>query len=357
MSVYRQRDSFMSEWRDEFGVQHRKSFMTLPEAAAYEKQVRRQVAARRVELRRDPLAAVPAVGILCDRWITGRKYWYDRAVAREVKLHFANLRLHQLTVFMADGLLAEWRERILLPKGSKGHLAGNTVGTWRKAFKRLLRYFETFPGAARGLSDIRRGPSYEQRSVTLSVEEERKMLELSQAKPWLHCWLSIFLLTGFRMSEVCRLAPMHYNRASGMLENVLAKGGVHRSLPVHPDLAKILDPLMQRGANPETPFIEIAKGAPLTRWIVCWHFRELKKKAGITRDVRPHDLRRTAISTFHFNQPKPDLVMTQRFSGHKYLSGLQVYLAPFDQGLLLPAMEEARILRFKNPKQRKVVNE
>jgi integrase len=345
MSVRFHHKGFLARWRDEYGKQQYQSFLIEPDAKRFEEKMRREVKQKKRALKADPAAAVGKVGDLCDVWAEGKKYWYDKRVAQDLKVKAGALRLHELTPFLVNGLLDHW-------KGLG--LARNTIGNFGHVLKRMLKWFETLPGCPRDLSgQMRRIPSYEPRAEMLTVEEERKLLDLSVKKPWLHLWLRIFLNTGFRMSEVCSLAPVHYNRAEKMLSNVRTKGDIKRLLPVNSELAEMLDPLMKDPAS-LTPFIDLAKGAPLTFANIRWHFNDLKKKAGVPRTKRPHDLRATAITTFHMNQvddegrPMRDLIATQRFAGHKYIGSTQLYVRHLDDRALAPMMEKGRVLRFKS---------
>jgi integrase len=347
MSVYFWHGSFIAEWRNEHGEKERKAFPIEPDAVQFEKKMRREVKQKRRALKLDPAGKVGKVGDLCDVWAEGKKYWYDKRVAGDLKVKAGHLRLHEMNMFVANGLLDFWKGQ---------GLARNTIGNFGHVLKRMLKWFEPLPGCPRDLAgQLRRIPSYQPRQEWFTVEEERKLLDLSKKKPWLHCWLSIFLNTGFRMDEVCSLAPRHYDRAAKMLTNVRVKGDIKRMLPVNPELREIFDPLMGDPQR-ETPFIEILKGAPLTFRNILWHFNDLKKKAGVPRNKRPHDLRATAITTFHMNQvdeegrPTRDIIATQRFAGHKFIGSTQLYLRAIDDQALAPLMEKGRVLRFNSPR-------
>jgi integrase len=347
MSVYQHHGSFFARWFDEHGEEHRRAFVIQPDAVQFEKKMRREVKAKRRALKADPTLRVGKVGDLCDMWSEGKKYWYDKEVAKDLKLYAGELRLNELNMFACNQLLDRWHQ--------KG-LARNTQANFGHVLKRILKWFETLPGCPRDLSkQLRRVKSYQPRQEMLTVEEERKLLELSKEKPWLHCWLLIFLNTGFRMSEVCSLSPRHYNRETRMLENVRTKGDIRRFLPVNSELRAILDPLMMKDPGSATPFIWLIKGGALTFQGIRWNYNQLKKKAGVPRNKRPHDLRATAITSFHMNQvdeqgrPVRDIIATQRFAGHKYIGSTQLYLRAIDDQALAPLMEKGRILRFKSP--------
>jgi len=343
MSVRFWHGSYLVEWRDEFGKKKYESFPIEPDAKRFEQKMRREVKQKKNAMKRDPASAVGKVGDLCDAWAEGTKYWYNKRVASDFKLKAGALRLHELNPFVVNGMLHFWKEQ---------GLARNTRGNFGHVLKRMLKWFETLPGCPRDISKLMsRIPSYEPRQETLTVEEERKLFELSERKPWLHLWLSIFLNTGFRMSEVRSLSPRHYNVAENMLENVRAKGDIRRGMPVNPELRKLLLPLM-KDPQSTTPFIDLAKGGPVTFAMIRWSFNDLKKKAGVPRHKRPHDLRATAITTFHMNQvdeegrPTRDIIATQRFAGHKYIGSTQPYIRGIDDRALAPLMEKGRILRM-----------
>ncbi len=341
MSVYRWHGIYLAEWRDEYGGKKRKGFPVETEARRFEQKMRREVALRRREIERDPAAAVGKVGDLCDLWAEPQKYWYPKRVASDFKMKCGSLRLHELTPMSVKLVLNYW-EGI--------GLADNTRSNFAHTLKRLLKYFETLPGAPRNLSSyVGRIKPYKPRKEMLTVEEERKLLEIADAsKPaWVQCYLRIFLCLGLRQSEVLSLAPLHYDPESKMVRNLRTKGDIQRDIGVPTELQRFFEPLVRKYGRTETPFITLLKGAPVNFRAALWHWNDLKKKAGIPRGKRPHDLRATAITTFHVNNGN-DLIATQRFAGHKYPGSTQPYLRHLDDQAIAPMIEKARVLRFRS---------
>jgi integrase len=344
MSVRFHHSSFLAEWYDEHGDHKAKAFVIEPDAIQFEKKMRRDVHAKRRAMKADPASAVGKVGDLCDVWAEGQKYWYAKRVARDVKVKLGSLRIFELTPPAVNSMLDHWQEAGLAP---------NTRTNFGHTWKRLLRWFESLPGAPHDLSKfVRRIKPYQPRQEMLTVREEDALLRLSAGKPWLNCWLRIFLCLGLRMSEVCSLSPYHYDRETKMVTNVRAKGDILRMIAVPPELQEIFEPLM---TDPESrvPFIDALKGIPLTFANIRWHFNDLKKKAGVPRQKRPHDMRATAITTFFVTNGN-DLIATQRFAGHKYAGSTQPYIRHLNDAALAPMIERARIIRFKDLRTAKI---
>ncbi|HLZ12561.1 MAG TPA: tyrosine-type recombinase/integrase [Candidatus Acidoferrum sp.] len=339
MSVYRHHGSFMARWDDEYGEEHRLAFPVETDAIQFEKKVRREVKIKKNAMKRDPASAIGKVGDLCDVWAEGQKYWYNLRVARDVKVKLGHLRLHELQPFHVKLMLNFWDE---------WGLADNTRTNFGHTLKRLLRYFEGLPGGPRGLDKFRVKP-YQARDEMLNEAEEKKILESAkEKKPWLECWLRIFLSIGLRMTEVLNLAPCHYDLSTKSVRNLRTKGDIKRNIAVPTELQDFFDPVARKDPQSVVPFVEQIKGSPTNFRAVLWHWNDLKKKCGIPRQKRPHDLRATSISNF-YDKNENNIVATQKFAGHKYMGSTNLYIRHIDDLALAPMIEKARRLRFKSP--------
>ncbi|MGH9677063.1 MAG: tyrosine-type recombinase/integrase, partial [Candidatus Acidiferrum sp.] len=89
------------------------------------------------------------------------------------------------------------------------------------------------------------------------------------------------------------------------------------------------------------PCINILHGKPIQRAGMQHAFRKHADRCGVSHNVTPHDLRRTAATILY--AATKDLRVPQQLLGHKDLSSTLSYLAP-----LAPdeARRYAQLLRF-----------
>lgn len=95
------------------------------------------------------------------------------------------------------------------------------------------------------------------------------------------------------------------------------------TLPVTAALAELLDPYAD--ADPDTPFVCLMHPwATIQDRNLRQSFNRVRRKLGITRNLRPHDLRRTtAVNVLNITK---DLRIVQAVLGHKDLQSTLHYL-------------------------------
>ncbi len=99
---------------------------------------------------------------------------------------------------------------------------------------------------------------------------------------------------GFR--ELFSLRYQDVNRERGTITIRSArKGGIEvRRIPLHPDLAVLLERWYEADGKDPDRYIIRYNGQPIKSYKTAW--KQAKKAAGITRRIRPYDLRHAAIS-------------------------------------------------------------
>ena len=195
--------------------------------------------------------------------------------------------------------------------------------------RRLLRHLETFgaPRLDKLITTRRPGP----RTQTLTSAESTALL----AKAPIHMRLFVLLCShlALRFSEAYELTPGDHDPERHTIR-VRVKGGKTRTLPVDAATEKLID--AARDTNPTARCIETLAGHSMCKEAVRATFRRTLKKAAITRDLRPHDLRRTT-ATLLYGLSK-DLRAVQQVLGHDQLTSTLHYIAPLATENLTPLL-------------------
>ncbi len=353
MSVYFRHGSFLARWWDEFGNEHRKAFITEPEALEFERRARKEVARKRKEMRLRGEIQIRKVRDLTSLWLETKHPArnYQHTVAVEFSAYYGDLRVNQLNEIMVTACLDRWKE--------KG-LAHNTIVLKYHTLLNLVRYFGKH-GGPRDL-ELRKIHSYEPCTRNASVEEENRLYAASEKKPWLRLALGIFFNTGLRLASALSFAPCHYDRTradaekgiTGMIR-MRVKGGFLHTLPVVDDpvwhLPALLDAVHVSPGEEKTPYLELAKQTPIgTRRNFYAAFAVLKRRAHVAADLSPHALRRTFALTIY--ESSNDIRAVQKALGHKHLASTAGYLQSFDQETLAPIVAKARIIRITRERSR-----
>jgi len=191
---------------------------------------------------------------------------------------------------------------------------------WVKKQRKYIPY--SFINPARDIERMKEGAG---RRLYLSLDEQKALMDASKLSTWpgLSLLLHLYLVTGCRRSEASTLRWDNVNLKTGVVTFLNTKNGKDHSMKL-PD-----------------PTITILKrwklSLPATNWVFpmpsnprvpCRNFDkywyQARKDAGISHEVRIHDLRHTAASTmlkegFSLEQIKKTLnhssiTMTQRYA-------------------------------------------
>ena len=144
---------------------------------------------------------------------------------------------------------------------------------------------------------------------------------------------AICLFCGCRISEALSIRSGDIGNGMITLRKANTKGKKgSRSLPISPNLEKILNDYIDSIASPgEYLFPGRFKTKPLTTAYADLVLREACQKLGL-KGISTHSFRRTALTRMH-SQGVP-LRTIQRISGHSSLAALSVYLEVSDQNLI-----------------------
>ncbi len=126
------------------------------------------------------------------------------------------------------------------------------------------------------------------------------------------------LYSGMRRGEILRLRFADIDRTSQTIYIPLTKTGEPRTIPLHPVLAEIID---RQPKFDGCDFVFSWKGRPVKECRTA--FGLLKKRLGITRRLRLHDLRHTFGSYLAMNGVDVDQRMA--LMGHKSYEAARIY--------------------------------
>jgi integrase len=150
--------------------------------------------------------------------------------------------------------------------------------------------------------------------------------------------LALLLYTAQRRSDVVQLGRQHVR--DGMLHLRQQKTGVTLTIPVHPDLATVL----QATPHDNLTFLTTAKGKPFSAAGFTNWFREVCNEAGLTRGTSAHGLRKAACRRLAEAGCSANVVAA--ISGHASLREVQRYTAAADQARMARSAIETVVAAF-----------
>jgi integrase len=141
--------------------------------------------------------------------------------------------------------------------------------------------------------------------------------------------LALLLYTAQRRSDVVRLGRQHLR--DGVLQVRQQKTGIPLTIPVHPDLAAVLE------ATPSDhlTFLTTRDGKPFTAAGFTNWFRDMCNEAGLPRGLSAHGLRKAACRRLAEAGCSANVIAA--ISGHASLREVQRYTAAADQARMARA--------------------
>jgi len=131
--------------------------------------------------------------------------------------------------------------------------------------------------------------------------------------------------TGIRATECASLKDADVD-LEGQTIRVVGKGGHERVVPLHPEVAQVLQ--RYRGVRGRvlstTAFFKSRRGGALSRYAIYERIRTHAQHARIGRRVSPHRLRHTFAT--HLVKKGAQLVAIRDLLGHRSISSTQIYL-------------------------------
>jgi integrase len=230
---------------------------------------------------------------------------------------------HELTPLHFESIVARWKQRL---KASTTH-----------CYVQCLRHLVAHIGAISGRPDLAgQVPRVRQGAPRTTITDPPELDQiLAHAPRWLQTIILLAAHAGFRRSDCMRIAPIHYNAERRVITIDQQKTGLQVSVPVSDKLAQLLETAPSH--SPATPFYALWKGDAITAHGVTSAWCTLKKKAGVTRGLWLHDLRRTlAVSLYEVSK---DLRVVEQMLGHNSLGSTVRYLEHKDPQKLRPYLD------------------
>ena len=272
------------------------------------------------------------IGEFAQAWTSGRPVGdRNHSVANEIGVRWKNIPPERLMPGQISELIQHWKDQ--------GYARG-TIASRRDTLKRLLHFLDRTHHTYLAES-VPKVPPGELRHRTATQEEVSKLLEV--APTWMRCLIYFARILGMRRGEILDLTPAEFDKQSHGL-NFPRKMGGTSGLPVPPHLEKLItfageqDPhqrvlvtlgLPIPGIRPHMHRCQVSPQLRERRAMystISYEWIKLRKKAGVSSDLRIHDLRHTA-ATEAFTETG-DLRTAQQLLGHRSLSSTIRYLAP-----------------------------
>jgi len=198
----------------------------------------------------------------------------------------------------------------------------------------VLRYLHENHNAPRLAAKTPKVATPAPRNVTATAEE--RALVLNAAPRHMRVWLLLCSDLALRSGTAARIAPENYNPETREL-SFRTKFSEAQTLPVTEELAELFAEHKEPTAVPYVVGLHTGragyKGSANGLRVA---FAQLRRKLGITRQLTPHDFRRTT-AVLAYNLSK-DLRVVQAVLGHKHLQTTLHYLdhrmTPVDRGVL-----------------------
>jgi integrase/recombinase XerD len=240
-----------------------------------------------------------------------------------VKAVAGALTPHQLTPLHWQGIANTWKQT----------LSTSTVHTYTVYLKQLARAIGSIAGLPNLHREVPRAKQPQPRTTILTTAEISALM--ANAPPWFRVFLTIATALGLRHSEILDLKPEGWSREQHTI-TFTAKGGERESMPTTEEIDAIFANA-PAGAQ-LTPLLELYKGSPVNRNSTWWEWRKSKRKAGIARDITPHDLRRTlAVTGYELTK---DLRFVWQVLRHKSLGTTARYLEHVDRNAIRPILQD-----------------
>jgi len=268
------------------------------------------------------------VATLAQAWAAAQSdsQHHARLAARALAREAGSLRVNQLDSNVPNRVVADWRK----------HLGPRTLAIKARELRRLLAYL-IHCGAPFHLMDTVTRPKYPGPRTVIATQEELAKL-LAYAPPWQRCWLELTAVLGMRFAEARRLCRAHFNPAQKTI-TFPTKGNRTNTLPATDELQTFFR-VAPRTDDPNTPLIDALAGREMTNEFLYKRWYELKAKAGVNPQLRPHDLRRTlAVSIYDLTK---DIRAVQQTLGHQNLLTTCLYLEHHDPANIRPILAQLR---------------
>jgi integrase len=260
------------------------------------------------------------VGALAALWAHSqagaKRQAHCRRVAEELNAVAGDLRPNQLTTVHFAACLNAWRAKY---KPATVH----HYGVYLRMLARAIAETAGIPNLHRAVGKLK---NPKPRTEIVQPEELARLIE--NAAPWMRVFIVVTAALGLRHSEALDVRPSRYDRNAHTIA-FKAKGGEIQTMPTTPEIEALFAnaPKAEPGTDPT--LIELYRGSRVSQNTTWWEWKKLKRAAGITRGITPHDLRRTlAVSSYELTK---DLRLVWQILRHRNLATTARYLEHVDR--------------------------
>lgn len=256
--------------------------------------------------------------------------------------------LDQAAAFFHGQGLADWRTvqsahcSAWLHSLAAKHYRVGSVSRKLSALRTFARYLVAEKIRDDDFTTIVVGPKTSRRiPVTLTTDELERLLAAPSGgdAPALRdrALLELFYSSGLRVSELASLTLQSVDLEHGFVR-LFGKGSKERVVPVGGKAADALANYLSAGrhhfvrAKTGSHVFLNKHGGPLSRVMLWMLVKKYAKRAGITKNVKPHGLRHSFAT--HLLAGGADLRAIQEMLGHASISTTQIYTAVEAQRLL-----------------------
>jgi integrase/recombinase XerD len=214
-----------------------------------------------------------------------------------------------------------------------GVLSTHTAYGYSKGLRRFLRFVDEQTHTHLAKLVPRRSQP-QPRSILCTDDELAAILE--HAPLWLRIFITLTRELGMRHKEALTLTAAAYNPETRALD-FPRKGQGSSSIPCPPDIAAAIQ--LCATHSPATPIVR-ALGGPKHESNVRDAWDLAKRRAGVIRNIRIHDLRRTLATRIY--DKTGDLRSVQQILGHRHLNTTLLYLAPVERNRVAAALQAGK---------------
>ncbi len=311
---------------DEHGFRHRgrKWFHSREESLAFYAERVREYRQRKAagSRQREHVTAAGFAASVYVPWAAANKRSWERAekyILRHFLAHFGKRRLTEISPFDIE----KWKIELQTKKGAAS--VRRSLNLVRSFFKAAHVGVKDRQGQKIGGGFIGINPMSAVSSPQIPPPTKPPTIltpdEIAALKPdgTRGVDLALFALrSGMRRGEILRLRHSHIDPVAEVIYIPHTKNDEPRTVPLHPSLKEIIDRQPKYDA---CDFVFAWNGKPVKDCKTTW--RALKKRLGITRRLRLHDLRHTFGSYLAMNGVDIDERMA--LMGHKSYIAARIY--------------------------------
>jgi integrase len=210
-------------------------------------------------------------------------------IKHHIRPHLGHLTMEQLTIEAIE----RWRNTLVETAGSS--CARSCFGILRAFLSDQKRHGYVATNAAKDV----KAPSHRTAEMTFLEPRELRAVVAAMDRPWAADVTLGLAYIGCRIGDLRALAPEDYDRINGRLRVWDHKNKKERRIPVFPALKEVLDRCLERGRGADwlfTTHSDYGQFAINPSHYNSEHLKPALARAGIGRNVRPHDLRHTCAS-------------------------------------------------------------